>query len=442
MITGKGLFTLIFLLLSGLCYGLAFLFPNSLWWLLFLYPFFFLCTPNIIGFFGAFFWSFIAYSLHLSGIAIALYQMNIPLLIIIGMFFYLPLTTAFIFILVKKIAFYIKTKIIRSSISPIVINSISLFIHRIWINYAILIPFGRFEGYIFMNPLILLVDTPLQATMQWYNFDILSCIFYSTITIITLCIFEKNKTKYCITTTILILLILFPAAIEKQERPIPKWIHSICTIPLFFPDPKNLTTISTIIQNKIKLSRQNNPQKTLFVLPEGAINCPLSSNQIEKIFGTDNENDLILCSSSFKKQKLRNCCFFLKQAICHEIYYKRHALPVTERPIWYQKNHTHIWPSKNRHPVFIVNEKLSLVPYICSDFFFNTTQDDTFQHIPIIALCNDIWFSGFSSYIQQLMIKTAQLKAIYWQREIVYVAYSTACYINTNGIQFPLFQIK
>lgn|GEM_PF-5334274 len=436
----KSYLTPILLLISGICYGIAFIFPDSLWWTIFFYPLFFLMAPTTIGFFGAFFWSFIAHCLHLSGIALALYQMNTPLLIIIGMFLYVPLITGCIFAVVKKVSFSMKRQQIH--IAPTLINGLSLLLHRLCITCFIMLPFGRLEGYIFMHPLILLVDLPLfQSALRWYNLDILTIIFYTTFTFIMLFFHEKKK-AYLALAGICILLIIFPSGFKKKGAPVPAWIHSIAVIPLFFPDPKNLTAISTIIKQKME-DAQRTRDINLFVLPEGAINCPLSCEQIEKMFGTDEMHNILVCSSAFKKQKIRNSCFFLQKNNCRTVYHKRHALPITERPInRFQTIDVHIRPSKNPHPIIFVNEEFSLVPYICSDFFFNNREDDVFHTIPIIVLCNDIWFSGFASYIRQLMVKTTQFKAINWNRPIVYSAYSSSYYININGTLTALFQVK
>lgn len=425
---------------SALCYGFAFIFSSTLWWLIILYPLFLLLIPQRIGFFEAFFWSFIAHSIHLIGIAVALYRMNTPLFIIIGMFFYTPLVTGFIFIVIKKIAQYLSES--NFNISPIVTNGIALFLNRLCITYAILFPFGRIEGYIFMDPLILFINSPFRAAIQAYNLTMLTILFYGTITTIILWM-QERRTSYIALFCISLLLVITPHIMQRnKEQEPPSWIHHIAAIALFFPNPKNLTAIRNTIDQKIKFVLQKKPDVQLFVLPEGAINCPLSSEQINDLFSKDINYSMIICSSSFKKQKLKNACFFVHNKSCDALYYKRHALPVTEQSILNQDIKTTIWPSKNKHPVFSINEDFSFVPYICSDFFFNNNPDDTHDHVPIITLCNDIWFGGQIPYIQQLMLKTAQFKALNWNRQIVYIAYSSSYYINTDGQLYTLMQIQ
>jgi hypothetical protein len=90
-----------------------------------------------------------------------------------------------------------------------------------------------------------------------------------------------------------------------------------------------------------------------------------------------------------------------------------------------------------------VNDRLSLdlsdcvtcVPYICSELFFNEYPDDIYKNISVVALVNDTAFlRRYASYISELLFLVARMKAIAWQRDIVYVSYSRSFFIDRSGM--------
>ena len=60
----------------------------------------------------------------------------------------------------------------------------------------------------------------------------------------------------------------------------------------------------------------------------------------------------------------------------------------------------HLTAATNPHPLWKVLPEISLVPYICSELFFNHTIDDTFPKETMLVLCNDTWSAA--GYIRRL----------------------------------------
>ena len=77
--------------------------------------------------------------------------------------------------------------------------------------------------------------------------------------------------------------------------------------------------------------------------------------------------------------------------------------------------------STNERRSFPIFENVHLVPYICSELFFNDKPDDTLSDVTVVALCNDNWAKV--SYVRRLMFLAARFKALDWQRDILFIGY-------------------
>ncbi|HJZ23016.1 MAG TPA: hypothetical protein VJ201_01030, partial [Candidatus Babeliales bacterium] len=51
---------------------------------------------------------------------------------------------------------------------------------------------------------------------------------------------------------------------------------------------------------------------------------------------------------------------------------------------------------------------------------------------PIIAIVNDTLL--LDSYIQKLLVLLARLRAMQWQRDVVYVSYGRSVFIDISGV--------
>ena len=121
---------------------------------------------------------------------------------------------------------------------------------------------------------------------------------------------------------------------------------------------------------------------------------------------------------------------------------KRHAMPITERAIkglpelyrLYWGHALAIVPSHEKRPLWLL-ENVPLVPYICSELFFNENPDDHYGSPVVLALCNDCWAVPA---LQRLMYLKARYQAIAWNRPIIYVSYAYGALLYPDGSEYPL----
>lgn len=429
-----------FLTISGLLYAAAFLFSDYCWWFILLFPFFFLMSSEKnISFFDAFLWGFIAYGLHIIGIVYALYLMHASWLFLLFLFFYVPMLTAIPFYFRGKLNSFIKKRWQLADYFTTFSNGFSLFLSQIILTEMILLPCGRVEGYILAHPFTLCAGHILKQLLV-YNFDFLTLFFYLFFIFLVIFLKERNIRSF-VPFFIVSLLFVAPLFLKQETQTPPPWIKQIGVLPLFFPNPHNLNTIFDFIEKKITKNLNNNPEISLVLLPEGAIDCAINKNHIEDIiknYDIFSNINMIFGASCWQKNYLNNSCFILKKGKIEKIYHKRHAMPLTEKSIIFSsKQQKIITPSDNPHPLLSF-EDFSLVPYICSELFLNRFADDHYQNFPIVVFCSDIWFFGIGSYIKELMIKTTQLKAILWNRPIIYISYSDSYFIEKNGEKVKL----
>ena len=162
--------------------------------------------------------------------------------------------------------------------------------------------------------------------------------------------------------------------------------------------------------------------------------------------------DIVVGAFRWKKGKYYNSLHWIRNGIIQACFDKRHAMILIERmPSWfdfwfirdlYFKTAPEISPARDKRPQLPIMKETALVPYICSELFFNEYSDDVYPDTPILAICNDIWFHPFYhlSYVQTLMYLVAKFKAIQWQRNVIYVAFSRAIFLDKYGNEANLIR--
>jgi hypothetical protein len=136
----------------------------------------------------------------------------------------------------------------------------------------------------------------------------------------------------------------------------------------------------------------------------------------------------------------RNSCYWIKHGILQQRFDKRHAMILVERipqlcsanmlKNMYFNQMPEIVPSCNIRPCITLSDTLRVVPYLCSELFFNEYPDDHYD-CTILLLANDTWTPA--RYIRHLMYLAVRFKAIQWQRTIIYVSYYYAVVCDKYG---------
>lgn len=137
----------------------------------------------------------------------------------------------------------------------------------------------------------------------------------------------------------------------------------------------------------------------------------------------------------------RNCVYYIQDGKLAAHFDKRHGVLLTEwLPWWldyawvrslYFQTSPPIVPSGNERPRWRLRHDLIVVPYICSELFFSTFPDDHYNHVTVLALCNDRWAPAI---VKRWMLLLARYRAITWQRDVVYVSYHYALLLGKSGI--------
>lgn len=166
----------------------------------------------------------------------------------------------------------------------------------------------------------------------------------------------------------------------------------------------------------------------------------ISTEQSQHYFGN---KSIIIGSMRYHNNQKFNTLFHVRNNIFVS-YDKQHAMPFIERlprlfnftPFMHAFFHKGlpITPSINSRPILNLTDNLQVQPYICSELF--TSQAYPSHSVPILAICNDYWFS--SNHTRNLMGLLAQIKSIDWQLPIIYVSFYHAFIAMPSGKLYPI----
>lgn len=384
-----------FLILSALCYVLPFWQPTA-WPLIFLFPLFTICAIyKKISLINAFGWGTFVFAGHAIPIADALYHM-------IQKTFAIKLLPGALLLTYGTI---VCTAWIwcSSRLSTRHLKIASLWLFLLFLQFALLLPFGHLEGNILMNPAIIM---PIEIVHILPHIGmIVFLLLFATL----------GFSPYCLLALAMPFILYTP-----QKVPAPEWLNSVTCLPIMI-NGNSTAILESVIQ-------QNQHIKTL-LLPESA--C----SQIPSI---NTPINLITGAFELHEGYRRNVACF-KRGAQMRLYGKAHCLPIAEYLPWHlnwswlQGMFATTLPTKacaNERPRWQLQEGIFIVPYICSELFFLNHPDDSYSD-PILLLCNDWWFCY--PYFKRLMALSANLQAISWQRPILYVSYTQEQFFDQFG---------
>jgi hypothetical protein len=438
---------------SALVYVLPFWFSASLWWLVFLFPIplVYVGLQERISFKEGCVWGFVAYTLHLGGVlwgTMALARGSYMLRIIPSLFMiaYPSLFTGVWFWLIG---------IVKERFCPSgrlycqgILWCYSLWLYSLWLDRYCLFLFDRCEGYSLMHPLIPLAEAPaLLQLMPYVGKQFLTLAFYAFAVLIAIMLIKPTKMGALACSIVLIpwalSLVLWFSSCKKDA---PRWFSRIVHLPKKFPRKQNVSVTARMLREEIKGLLDAHPAADIVVVPESSVYSPhLFSNQsLAAYVGPDHiEKSIHLLLGSFynDNDQYRNSCYWLKNGVVQERFDKRHTMVMIERVPFLLKNtflknmYFSVMPeiiySENKRPLLSLSEELRLVPYICSELFFNEYPDDMHTREPIILIANDNWAS--IGYVRHLMYLVVRFKAIQWQRTIIYISYHYALLCDDQG---------
>jgi hypothetical protein len=439
---------------SAVLYALPFLFTQHLWWLVFFFPipFLYLTRTNNLSFIHGYIWGVITFFLHLSGgiyviacMAGERWWVGVVLGSVVAL--YQALSAALFFWCATLAArfFQLKSPLVRLCLWTV---TLALFIT--WTDWYSLWIFGIQEGYPLMHPLIPLAQHPQLLLLPIVGKPLLTVLLLLVpASCVVLLWFRNGKTViFCILACLPWVLCWYKDIPELKK---PEWLAHVRTIA-YMAHSKATNPIAMIKSagNEFKKVIEQHPDTTVIIMPESAFNCSGLADKPEllQLWGEQCLGKVVhLIFGSFRQvnNDYYNTAHWVYNGQLQCCFDKRHAMLVSERLSWLgavsalQDVYFGALPvtaiATNDRVQLSVVDGVACVPYICSELFFNEYPDDAYGNIPVIALVNDTPFMRPGAlYIHNLLLLVARLKAIAWQRDIVYVSYARSVFIDRWGM--------
>jgi hypothetical protein len=446
------------LLASAILYAIPLMIPDYAWWIAFLFPIplFYVATQENLGFKTGFIWGGIAISTHLSGVLLGMDRFTeagdswiriIPALLLIG---YSSLCTGVCFWLSARIQHALK---LTSPTTIIALWTLTLWCYIFFFDRMCLFPCGRTEGYFGFHPIVALAMHPqLLMLLPIIGKNLLSLALYAVPATITIFLIKRNK-LHALLIGIACLPWLISLCIPIPQAQKPEWFDKIVAFPAAFFSMETALMQAEAAQEFYRLIANKNDLYEIILMPESAFNCDKLSADPDlcKQWSQDHiGKPMHIILGSFRQDGpyFRNSLHWIYNGKLEGIFDKRHAMALLERippclniPTIYDlfhKTRPEINPSTLSRPLFSLSDTIQFTPYICSELFFNEFPDDN-HTATILATANDLWC--FNLYVAKLMYLDARLKAIMWQRDLVYISFKYAAYFDKYGNEIPITRI-
>lgn len=432
--------------ISALLCAIPFIFPR-LWPLefFFLLPIFIYALKNKLGWKQGFCWGIVFFGIHNFGLSILIVQHGfgflrffIPILYIL----YCSLFSGFWFFSAAQ-----ASKYLRRYSSNIYISSclwiIATFFYFLAIDRLLFIIFGSWDGNTLALPILPIISEKIGVVLvQMLGANIVVLLLISMQ--MSIAIFWRNYVQ-AITIFGCLMLYLTNAFLPHKSCEKPVWLN--CIAALYPPPAKQLSTyekFQTLEKNMLKLCAEKD-MLTCIICPESTL--PLALNEYPEKLKEWSETplkDLSIIVGAHRKtgSVFFNCSYLIQDCRITQFYDKRKPLFFTEKLPLYCENLAMIRSLFLRNSIifssgaslpssFVINHECHLMPIICSELFLSSTDEIKNSDIPLVALVNDSWFAV--SYVQYLLELCAQLKAISWKKDIVYVSHTRALWISKSG---------
>ncbi|MCL4229257.1 hypothetical protein KJZ61_01040 [Candidatus Dependentiae bacterium] len=153
---------------------------------------------------------------------------------------------------------------------------------------------------------------------------------------------------------------------------------------------------------------------------------------------------ILLGAYRHDEKSIYNTLYYFKDGNCVHHFDKRHLMPFTEYTpsvfamfLSLSKHRAHVLAHGiHKRPQLVIDDTLTLVPYICSELFLLYHPDDEYSEAPILALCSDKWTTY--PQVPMRMLLLAKLKALAWHRVIMLISYHIGAWITQKGKVYPL----
>ena len=451
--------TWLLLTLSAILYPLGFIASAYLWWLMFVFlvPLFYVVLTDQVRFKGGYYWGAIALALHLSDVLYSIAMMAsghfvYRLVPALGIVLYEALFSGIIFEVTYRLTRVLPVRYNLLTRLALWVSALAFYFY--WMDSYCLWLFGLREGYFFMHPLVPLARSPqLLSLLPVVGKIILTLLLCITNALLALIFFER---RYVIKLLLLggalmpWMLSWYTAPREASIKP-PVWTNTMAVIAERFYSPVELSKLAAGVGWRIKEVLAEKPDTELVILPEGALHqCNLSTVPELGYYWSSKAVGkpitLVVGAARWEEENYYNTLYLFRDGKLITWFDKRHGMLLVERLAWYwdcklfRNMYFTITPpitvAQNQRVPWHILPGAAVVPYICSKLFFNEKPDDSYQTVPILALCSDIWLK--IGYVRDLMYLVARFKAIQWQRDVLYISYKYHVYITKTGTVYFL----
>lgn len=449
---------------SAILYPLSFIYPEHIGWMSFFSLIgLFIATYNYkLSFKEGFFWGLTIFFIHEFSIFYSLFFMaeNHKIYVI-----FLTVILFLLQALITGIWFWLTTKIINlikisNKNFNLTIWILSIWLYFLFITDYLFIPFNRFEGLILLHPLLPMIQFPsFLFGLPFLGKSLLTLCFLLSIEAFVIALYTKNIQKYIFYALAAIPWILnlsIKANFSGKSQSQPKFLHEMAYIPESFYNPSNNKKTFDEVSQKIKNLLEKYPLVNIVLLPESALylcNLKEESQPIKKFCRDSLAKKIHIITGAFRqtKQKKYNTVYWIYDGQIKAWHDKKHSMLLTENlPNWakskwmnsaFFKDRPYIDPSSKPRKTFELSNNLKLIPYICSEIFFQDKPDieEKDQKI-VLSFCNDTWISD-SNYLTRLMELVNQFRAIQWQTDLIYISYSNGFYFSKKGNKIPLLKL-
>ncbi len=443
------------LVFSAILYPLPFFYPGQLWWLIFIFPvpLLYLTRTQDLSFIHGFVWACITVSLHTSGgvcvIALLARQLwSVGILLGFSMVLLQSLVAGFLFWLTSCVV----REFSVHNAARLVVWSGALWSFIMWIDWYSLSIFGIQEGYPLMHPLIVVGQYPALLILLPVLGKSLMTVFFLCVPASIVALMWEPQLKAGIICLFIILSWVCCGYCGVYNGNKPAWAHAIKSLPYMSVSHAQVpTAVIYAVRNECKKIIDEYPATDLIVMPESAFSATVFYEKPELMTlwneqGIGKPLHLIFGAFRVCEDSYYNTAHWVYNGVIQKYYDKQHTMLITERLSWlsisnslqdiYRGDSHCIVRATLPREVLPVSADIAIVPYICSELFFNEYPDDEYKATPILAIVNDFLFmrSKWSTYINQLLVLVARYKAIQWQRDIVYISYTHALFIGKTGI--------
>jgi len=324
-------------------------------------------------------------------------------------------------------------------------------------------PFGRIEGYVLTYPLVLFAHAPILALpiagvgekialLVWVIFVMLLA------HAIVACFTKNKRTSLTAVGALSLISGVWLGCgwyMQHHRQCLSNFIAlrtEIVHCPCFIISNDNAVTTAQNMARHFDQAQKLFPQAHTFIVQESATRhhqWSTSQSLCDELSEKNTHRPLNIIFGGFRWDGpvYHNTLYFLRNGKLVAWHDKRHAMALDERIPWmlnfdcikhaFFHTHTPTTPSTEARNKFFISKSFEIIPYLCSEFFFNTQPDEKEelkkQSLPILAACNDEWVE--LPTITSLMALYARYSAMVWNRPVIYDSYHRGIFVAPDGNQ-------